>query len=73
MWTRPDGDREQVAVSSVWEDRTLKRTFRGKDGVRVNTYSLGPDGTPLTMNAVVTSPDLPGPLAYKLVYRRAPN
>ena len=54
----------------MWEQRTLKRTFLADDGQRENTYDLAPDGLTLTMRVVLTSPQLPGPLAYTLVYRR---
>lgn len=69
-WKRNDG--EQFAVTTTLDGRTIKRTFRADDGERANTYTLGADGATLTMTIVLTSPQLPEPLTYKLVYRRAP-
>lgn len=67
-WTREDG--EKFKVSTVWESGKLKQTFKGKDGQRVNTYSISADGKTLAMQVSVTSPRLPRPLTYKVVYRR---
>lgn len=67
-WTRDDG--EKLKVSTVWESGKLKRTFKGEEGQRVNTYSISADGKTLTMQVSVTSPRLPRPLTYKLVYQR---
>lgn len=68
-WTREDG--EVLNVSTEWENSTLEHTFAAEDGQRVNTYSISADGNTLTMNVRVTSPRLPQPLTYKLVYNRA--
>jgi hypothetical protein len=68
-WTRKDG--ETFTISTVRDARVITRTFRADDGQRVNTYTFSPDGATLTMIVVVTSPQLPDPLAYKLVYRRS--
>ena len=68
-WTREDG--EVLDVSTEWENGTLEQTFRAEDGQRVNVYSLSADGSTLTMNVTVTSPRLPQPLTYKLVFNRA--
>jgi hypothetical protein len=68
-WTRDDG--EQFTIRTTWDDRTLKRIFSAEDGERANTYDFSPDGATLTMSVTLTSPQLPGPLVYKLVYRRA--
>ena len=67
-WKRDDG--EEFTIRTMWDLRTLKRTFHADDGERANTYDLAPDGLSLTMRVVLTSPQLPGPLAYTLVYRR---
>ena len=69
-WKREDG--EEFTIRTRWDGRTLKRTFQAPDGERANTYEFSPDGATLTMRVVLTSPQLPGPLAYTLVYRRAP-
>lgn len=67
-WEREDG--EVMNVSTEWENGKLEQTFRAEDGQRVNVYSLSGDGNTLTMNVVITSPKLPDPLTYKLVYHR---
>ncbi|HEX2190142.1 MAG TPA: hypothetical protein VHG51_14640 [Longimicrobiaceae bacterium] len=68
-WTREDG--EKLKVSTEWENSALEQTFKAEDGQRVNSYTVSPDGRTLTMNVTVTSPRLPKPLTYKLVYNRA--
>jgi hypothetical protein len=71
-WTRED--KEQLKVSTLLPLKTgpLEQTFKSKDGRRVNTYTLNADGKMLTMQVVVTSPQLPRPLTYKLAYKRTP-
>lgn len=68
-WTREDG--EVLDLSTAWEDGRLRQTFRAEDGQRVNVYSVSADGNTLTINVTVTSPRLPAPLTYKLVFNRA--
>jgi len=68
-WTREDG--EVLDVSTEWENGVLEQTFKAEDGQRVNRYSISGDGSTLTMNVTVTSPRLPSPLTYKLVFNRA--
>jgi hypothetical protein len=68
QWKKDDG--EEFTIRTMWENRTLKRTFHAEDGERANTYDFGTDGSTLTMTVVLTNPQLPGPLTYKLVYRR---
>jgi hypothetical protein len=60
-----------VRVTTEWEDARLEQTFQAEDGQRVNLFSVSPDGNTLTMNVTITSPRLPNPLTYKLVYNRA--
>jgi hypothetical protein len=67
-WTREDG--ETFVVTTTHDARTMTRVFRADDGERSNAYSLGPDPSTLTMRIVLTSPQLPLPVAYKLVYKR---
>jgi hypothetical protein len=69
QWTRADG--EQFTIRTTWDGRTLKRIFTAEDGERANTYDFSPDGATLTMSVTLTSPQLPKPLTYTLVYRRA--
>jgi hypothetical protein len=77
LWQRQTGEtcREMkgdcVRVSAEWDGGNLKHTFQAEDGRRVNVYSVSPDGKTLTMNVTITSPRLPQPLTYKLVYNRA--
>jgi len=59
-----------VEVTTTWEGRGLVQTFRAEDGQRQNRFEVSPDGTQLTMVATLTSPRLPGPLVYRLVYTR---
>jgi hypothetical protein len=68
-WKRDDG--EEFMVRTVWNGRTLQRTFVAEDGQRENTYVFSRNGATLTLRVVLTSPQLPGPLAYTLVYRRS--
>ncbi len=67
-WMREDG--EVFDVSTQWKDDELEQTFKAKDGQRVNTFTLSPDGNVLTMDVTVTSPRLSRPLFYKLVFRK---
>lgn len=60
-----------VRVTTEWENGRMEQTFGAEDGQRVNVFSVSPDGNTLTMNVTVTSPRLPAPLTYKLVYNRA--
>lgn len=60
-----------VRVTSEWTGGHLVHTFQAEDGRRVNRYSVSPDGRTMTMDVTVTSPKLPQPLTYKLVYNRA--
>jgi hypothetical protein len=68
-WTRPE-DNEKLNVSTEWEAGRLKQTFQAEDGRRVNVWSISGDGRTLTMEATITSPRLPRPLVYHLVYDR---
>ena len=58
-----------VRVTTVWDNGRLTQTFAAEDGQRVNVYTI--DGNTLTMNVTITSPRLPNPLTYRLVYNRA--
>lgn len=65
-WKR---DGETLTVTGRMESGSYVETFDAKDGRRTNVFSAGSDGT-LTMSVTVTSPRLPKPLTYRLVYRR---
>jgi hypothetical protein len=68
-WKASDG--EEFTIRTVWDDRTMRRVFVADDGQRANTYVFSPDGATLRMSVVLTSPQLPGPLEYTLVYKRS--
>jgi len=68
-WKRDDGQTydfsSRLAASGV-----LTQTFTAPDGTRRNVFSVGADGR-MNMAVTVTSPKLPKPLTYKLVFRKA--
>jgi hypothetical protein len=66
-WTRDDG--EKFDVSAHAGDSQLQHRFKAEDGERLNEFSLSPDGT-LTLNVTISSPQLPAPVKYALIYRR---
>jgi len=68
-WTREDG--EKFDLSTEWEGGRLEQTFKGEGEERTNTFTVSADGRTMTLNVVVSSPRLPRPLTYKLVYNRA--
>lgn len=47
------------------------QTFKDEAEERTNTFTVSADGRTLTSNLAVSSPKLPRPLIYKLVYTRA--
>jgi hypothetical protein len=67
-WTRED--KEVLDVSTEWENGVLEQTFKAEDGQRVNRYSVNAEGK-MVMEVTITSPRLPRPLVYKLIYNRA--
>jgi hypothetical protein len=67
-WTRDDG--EVFDVSTEWKGRALQQSFAAPDGSRVNRYSVSPDGSALTMDVTLTSPQLKAPVNYRLVFAR---
>lgn len=66
-WVRDE--RETLDVTTRWLDGTLEQTFTAGDGQRVNRYTPGPDGT-MMLDVTVTSPRLPRPVSYQLLYKR---
>ena len=68
-WTDEDGETFDVSAKLV--GRSIEQVFAASDGVRTNRYTLSADGASLTMNVAVQAPRLPGPLTYKLVFRRS--
>ena len=77
LWQRENGRScnamrgDCVRVSTEWENGRLEQTFQAEDGRRVNVYTVSPDGNTMTMSVTITSPRLPQPLTYRLVYNRA--
>ena len=61
----PDGSK--IAVR-LMPGPPLSQSYESGEGMRVNRYVL--DGSKLTVEVRVTSPRLPKPIEYKLVYRR---
>jgi hypothetical protein len=68
-WTREDGDK--FDLSTEWEGENLEQTLKGEQETRTNTFTVSADGRTLTLGVVVSSPRLPKPLTYRLVYNRA--
>lgn len=67
-WTREDG--EVFDVSADWQEGRLEQTFKAEDGERVNTFRLSPDGNQLSLHVTISSPQLPSPVEYTLMYER---
>ncbi len=76
MWQRESGRTcthlkgDCVRVTTTTSASEIRQTFTAEDGQRVNVYTLSPDGNTLNMNVTITSPRLPQPLTYRLVYNR---
>ncbi len=66
-WTRDDG--EVFDVTATVQNGELIQTFKAEDGQRVNTFSANDSGQ-MTMEAKLTSPQLPTPVIYTLLYQR---
>lgn len=60
-----------VRVTTEWQNGALHQAFQAEDGRRVNVYTVSADGNTMTMNVTVTSPRLPQPFTYRLVYDKA--
>lgn len=63
-------DGEEVRVAQQLKNGKLVQRFVGSDGVRTDVFTLSPDGSRLTMSVVLTSDQLPGPIRYRIPYRR---
>jgi hypothetical protein len=66
-WTRADGEVFNVAAS--FDGSKLVQTYKAEDGQRVNAFTK--QGGALQMDVEVSSPQLPQPLKYALLYRPA--
>ena len=67
-WTREDGETFQVTMKL--EGKKLTQTIQGKDGRRVNTFTLSPDGHTLRMAVEVTSHRLGHPVKYEILFTK---
>jgi len=67
-WKREDG--EVFQLSHELKGDRLVETFRGDDGSKQESFGVSADGATLSVDVKVTSPKLPEPLVYRLVYKR---
>jgi hypothetical protein len=67
-WKRADG--EVFDVSAKLEGGKLVQTYKAEDGTRVNSFFKDASGT-LHLSVQVSSPQLPEPVQYTLMYRPA--
>lgn len=67
-WKRADG--EVFDVSAKLEGGKLVQTYKAEDGTRVNSFSKDASGL-VHLEVEVSSPQLPQPVKYSLVYRPA--
>lgn len=67
-WIREDGGVDNI--TGQWSYPTFVVYFKGEDGARTHSYLLDSDGRTLKLDVELTSPRLPHPIDYTLVYRR---
>lgn len=67
-WKRADGETFDVSVKL--EGGKLMQTYQAEDGMRVNSFTKDASGS-LHLQVEVSSPQLPEPLKYTLMYRQA--
>ena len=67
-WKREDG--EVFQLSHEFKGDRLVEIFRGEDGNKQESFGVSADGSTLSVDVKVTSPKLPEPLVYRLVYRK---
>jgi hypothetical protein len=65
-WTREDG--EVFDVSAKVDGAQLVQTYKAEDGMRVNSFEVDSNGS-LHLRVEVSSPQLPKPMKYELVYQ----
>ena len=65
-WTDEDG--ETFTLTQTVHDDRIVQTFVGEDGTRRNVYR--PDGDTMTLDAQLTSDQLPEPLTFQRTFRR---
>ena len=66
QWKREDG--EVFKVTQAVKPKLIVQTFYSEDGNKVLKYYFSEDYKKLTVNIVLKSPKLSGPLKYKLTY-----
>jgi hypothetical protein len=66
-WTRDDGEKLTLAAHQAGED--LEQTFTAGDGQRTNVFHVDPGARLLRLQVTVSSPRLPGPVAYTIDYQ----
>lgn len=66
QWTRDDGEKFQV--TQVQNGQKLTQTFSSEDGKKVLTYTFTETFKKLTVDVLVTSGKISGPLKYTLHY-----
>jgi hypothetical protein len=67
-WTTPDG--EKVRARSAWDGDRLRLILLTANGQEVDTFSIDPADDRLNLDVAISSPQLPQPLVYGLVFRR---
>jgi hypothetical protein len=67
-WKREDGEKFEIWMRA--ESDRVQHHFKADDGERLNEFLLSAGGDTLSMLVTVTSPRLPAPLTYRLVYVR---
>ena len=68
-WKRADG--EEFLVSTAEEAGAFTLSFAQDDVVRTWRFRLSKDGKGLGVEVTLRHPKLPGPLSYRLQYRKA--
>ncbi len=69
-WRHPDdGDVFEVR-HGIDEDGVLYQRFKGERSVSRNRFVLSEDGEDLTIHTEITADRLPGPLRFKMSYKR---
>ena len=66
-WTRKS-DGKKFKVSQIVKPQLIIQTFFGEDGKKVVKYKFDKDYKNMTMEVVLSSPKLSGPLKYSLKY-----
>ncbi|MCZ7599136.1 MAG: hypothetical protein M5U09_17555 [Gammaproteobacteria bacterium] len=70
QWRTVTATGEQVRLLQQVVGDRIYQTFRTEDGEKLTVYSVSDDGSRLTLDITVSSPQLPQPLRYDLDYRR---